>query len=442
MLLQVAARALTAAGVGPGARLCCALSGGVDSVVVLDVLHTLAPRFGFSLQAAHVHHGLSPHADAWAQACATRCAQLEVPFSLFQVSVARDAHDGLEAAARDQRHAALDGVACDWLVFGHHQDDQAETLLFRLLRGSGVRGAAAMRAVDPPRAARPGRLRPLLDCPRSTIEAWARARGLAWVEDESNAQLDFSRNHLRHRVLPVIGERFPAATATLARAAEHFREASELLDEFAALDQCACGGQSLQLERVLALSDARVANLLRWRARQDNFRAPPRSRLGEALRQLRAVPASHPLRVELGEMACCAYRGQLWLESAALEPLLAQRWSGGDALRWGGGEVHFLPRRGEGIARAVLDGAREVVLSTRRPGLRMRVGVGRPRRSFKKLCQEAEIPAWMRDRLPVLWVDGEPAWIGGIGLAADFACPVSHAGLVPQWRKWQGSSQA
>ena len=72
----------------------------------------------------------------------------------------------------------------------------------------------------------------------------------------------------------------------------------------------------------------------------------------------------------------------------------------------------------------------------------MRVGVGRPRRSFKKLCQEAEIPAWMRDRLPVLWVDGEPAWIGGIGLAADFACPVSHAGLVPQWRKWQGSSEA
>ena len=166
MLLQAAARALTAAGVGAGARLCCALSGGVDSVVVLDVLHTLAPRFGFSLQAAHVHHGLSPYADVWAQACAARCAQLGIAFTLFRVSVARDASGGLEAAARAQRHAALDGVACDWLVFGHHQDDQAETLLFRLLRGSGVRGAAAMAAVDPPRTARPGRLRPLLDCSR------------------------------------------------------------------------------------------------------------------------------------------------------------------------------------------------------------------------------------------------------------------------------------
>ena len=441
MLLQAAARALTAAGVGPGARLCVALSGGVDSVVVLDVLHALAPRFGFYLQAAHVHHGLSPHADVWAQACAARCEQLEVPFSLFRVSVARDARDGLEAAARDQRHAALDGVACDWLVLGHHQDDQAETLLFRLLRGSGVRGAAAMTVVDPPCTARPGRLRPLLDCSRSAIEAWARDRGLAWVEDESNALLDFSRNHLRHRVLPVIGERFPAATATLARAAEHFREASVLLDELAALDQSACGGQPLQHERVLALSDARVANLLRWLVRQDDFRAPSRSRLAEALRQLRAVPASHPLRIELGDMACCAYRGQLWLEPTALEALLPQHWSGSDTVRWGAGAVHFLPRPGEGIARAVLDSAGEVVLSTRRPGLRMRVGVGRPRRSFKKLCQEADIPAWMRDRLPVLWVDGEPAWIGGIGFAADFTCPASHAGLVPQWRKWQGRSQ-
>lgn len=191
---------------------------------------------------------------------------------------------------------------------------------------------------------------PLLDCPRSTIEAWARARGLAWVEDESNAQLDFNRNHLRHRVLPVIGERFPAATATLARAAEHFREASELLDEFAALDQCACGGQPLQLERVLALSDARVANLLRWRARQDNFRAPPRSRLGEALRQLRAVPASSATPGTQGDGVLCLP----WTAVAGVPLRLSLCWAA--LVGWrrpalGGGEVHFLPRRSEGTSR-------------------------------------------------------------------------------------------
>lgn len=434
MLLQAASRALTAAGVGPGARLCCALSGGVDSVVLLDLLHALAPSLGFSLQAAHVHHGLSPNADEWGRACAAYCAQLQVPFSLFRVAVPRGDADGLEAAARRMRHAALDGVGCDWLVFGHHQDDQAETILFRLLRGSGVRGAAAMVAFEPPRSGRPGCLRPLLECRRAAIEAWARQRSLSWVEDESNAVLDFRRNHLRHRVLPVIGEHFPAAVSTLARAAGHFREASELLDQLAELDHAACGGEALRCDSLLALSDARAANLLRWLARRGGFRAPGQAPLGEALRQLRAVPASHPLRIELGELACCVYRGALWLERRAAAVPVPQGWSGEERLPWGAGCVVFRPAAGEGIARAALDGAGAVVLAMRRPGLRMCPGAGRPRHHFRKLCQEAGIPAWMRDRLPVLWIGGQPAWIGGIGFAADFACAPGEPGVVPVWQ--------
>ena len=110
MLPEAVSRALTAAGVGPGARLCCALSGGVDSLLLLEVLHELAPQHGYALQAAHVHHGLSPHADAWAQACASRCAQLRVSFSLIRVEVPRDDRAGLEAAARRERLAALDAI--------------------------------------------------------------------------------------------------------------------------------------------------------------------------------------------------------------------------------------------------------------------------------------------------------------------------------------------
>ncbi len=434
MLPEAASRSLKAAGVGPGARLCCALSGGVDSVVLLHVLHALAPRLGFSLRAAHVHHGLSPNADAWAEACGRRCARLQIPFSLFRVTVPRDDAAGLEAAARRVRHAALDGVDCDWLALGHHLDDQAETLLFRLLRGSGVRGAAAMAAFEPPQAGRPGRLRPLLDCRRAGIEAWARNHGLSWVEDESNAVLDHRRNHLRHRVLPALGERFPAAAVTLARAAGHFREAGDLLDQLAELDHAACGGQALKSERLLALPDTRIANLLRWLARRQGFRAPGQARLGEALRQMRAVPASHPLRLELGDLACCIYRGELWLESSLAERPRPQPWQGGARLPWGAGSVDFRPTVGAGIARAAIDGLAPVVLDAYRPGLKMRLGVGRPRRSFRKLCQEAGIPAWMRERLPVLWIGGEAAWIGGIGVAADFACEAGSAGLVPEWR--------
>lgn len=432
MLREAVSRALTAAGVGPGARLCCALSGGVDSLVLLHVLHDLAPRHGYVLQAAHVHHGLSPHADVWAQACASCCATLQIPFSLIRVEVPRDDAAGLEAAARRERLAALDAIRCDWLAFGHHQDDQAETLLFRLLRGSGVRGAAAMAPFELPSAGRPGRVRPLLDCRRAGIEAWARARGLDWVEDESNADVRFSRNFLRHRALPALGKHFPAAVPTLARAAAHFREAGGLLDELAALDEATCGGEPLQRCAVMSLSDARIANLLRWQARRHGWQMPVQARLDEALRQLRAV--AQPLRVVLGEMALCAYRDLLWLESAVGGTYEPRDWRGSATLSWGAGEVRFELLPGQGIARSLLEKAGSVRLAGRRPGLRMQLASDRPRRQFKNLCQEAAIPAWLRDRLPVLWVDDVPAWVGGIGVAADFACAPGDEGVVPEWR--------
>src|SRR5574337_1212393 len=163
---------LAAAGVAPGQTVCVALSGGADSTVLLHVLAGLRPQGGFTLAAAHVHHGLSPNADAWLDACRALCAALGVAFHPFREQVARDDPAGLEAAARAVRHAALARVPCDWLAFGHHQDDQAETLLFRLLRGAGVRGAGAMAAIEP---GVPGRLRPLLGVRRSAIVAYARA---------------------------------------------------------------------------------------------------------------------------------------------------------------------------------------------------------------------------------------------------------------------------
>lgn len=434
MLVEAVSRALTAAGVGPGARLCCALSGGVDSVVLLELLHQLAPVHGYTLRAAHVHHGLSPHADAWTAACAAHCARLQIPLAVFRVEVARNDADGPEAAARRARLQALHGVPCDMLVFAHHQDDQAETLLLRLLRGSGVQGAAAMAAHQPAQDGRRACLRPLFDCRRADIEAWARGRGLAWVEDESNADLRLARNYLRHRILPPLRARFPAAVPALARAAGHFQEAAGLLDELALLDQTRCGGPVLERGSLLALSDARIANLLRWQARQHGWRAPAQTRLDEALRQLRAVGVAQSLHCVLGDMVLCAYRAAVWLEAAGAPVLAAVAWRGGAVLPWGQGEVGFVATTGAGVARARLEAARTVLLAPRTPGLRLRANAQRPHRSFKNLCQEAGIPAWLRDRLPVLWVDGEPAWVGGIGVAAEFACAPGGAGLVPHWQ--------
>lgn len=436
-LIERIAAALATAGVAADTRLCCALSGGVDSVVLFEVLNRLQPGFGYRLSAAHVHHGLSPHAGDWAEACMARCARAGVPLQVFHVEVERLHPDGVEAAARAARHAALDTVDCDWLAFGHHQDDQAETLLFRLLRGTGVRGAAAMRAASARENGRPGRLRPLLALRRAEIEEWALGARLDWVEDESNVALHFTRNAIRHRLLPVAQELFPAAVPALARAAAHFAEADDLLGELAAADAdaaaAASGDAVLSRRGLLALSPARQANLMRWLLQRRAALAPPRATLDEALRQLRACPIDHPLRLAVGEWACCAYRDEVWLERAVSSVPVARRWRGEAELSWGDAQVCFEAATGAGLGRAALEAATEVWLGPRAPGMHLRLDADRPRRALRKLCQEAAIPAWLRDRLPVLWVDGEPAWVGRVGVSAAFACPPEQAGVLPRW---------
>ncbi len=427
------AAVLAVAGVGSGTRLCVALSGGVDSVVLLQVLVRLRERFGLELSAAHVHHGLSAAADDWCAFCARLCASLQVPFRSFPVAVPRHDRRGLEAAARGLRHRALSSIDTDWIAFGHHQDDQAETVLFRLFRGAGVRGAGAMAEIEPPRGDAAGRLRPLLGVRREAIEGFARALGLEWVEDESNLDQAFARNRLRHSIVPALQEAFPGVVPALARASGHFREAQGLLDELASIDAQRCGSP-LSRVRMLGLSDARIANLLRRQVSDLGAEAPPRARLVEVVRQFRQA-GERPLRLGLGGVSCCVYRGQVWLESEAGADAVpeAVRWEGGGNVPWGSGIIRFERGWGEGLDASRVEGAREVVLTGRWEGLVLRQAVGRPRRSFKNLCQEAGIPAWMRSRLPVFRIDGQAAWIGSIGVAAEFACPKGAPGILPRW---------
>jgi len=413
------------------------LSGGVDSVVLLHCLHRLQADTGYALAAAHAHHGLSPNADRWEAACAEHCARLGVPFTALRVTVSRDHPQGLEAAARLARYAALDAQPADWLVLGHHQDDQAETLVFRLLRGTGLRGAGAMRGVDRSGRGLP-RLRPLLTFRRREIEAWARAQSLGWVEDESNADPRYTRNLLRRDLLPAWEARFPGAVPALARAAGHFQEASDLLDELAALDDAACGSGAWSLVAFATLSDARQRNLVRWAIRRRGGVAPEAVRLAEALRQIEAAGGAAGLRLPLGGLALCVFRGRIWLEPEEEEgmpqPVVLRLGGQGGSVAWGGGRVTWEASVGQGLALHRLAQA-DCRLTVRWPGLRLRLGPDRPRRSFKNLSQEAGLPAWWRERLPVLRVGGEAAWVGGIGGAAEFACGAGEAGVVLRWEQ-------
>ncbi|MBS1208622.1 MAG: tRNA(Ile)-lysidine synthetase [Proteobacteria bacterium] len=405
-----------------------AFSGGLDSSVLLHVLAGLASSLGFRLSAIHVNHGLSMHAEAWARHCAETCAHLGVPLQVCAVEVARDAGRGLEAAARAVRYQALQQGAPGWIVLAHHADDQAETLLHRLLRGTGVAGAAAMSEVD---AAR--RLwRPLLGETRETLLAWARMQGLGWIEDDSNADETLTRNFLRRQILAPLWQRFPASSANMLRATRHFAEATELLRELAVEDaaQVALGAAGART-RLCALSPARARNLLRFWIAQAGVLAPDAVRF-EDLWQ--AVCQSGPMRWSHAGLALCAYHQALWWEPAeALPPLAPVGWRGEAILPWGRGELYFVPAVGAGALR--LDPATACFqIRLRAGGECLRLSANRPTRSFKQLSQENGIPPWWREQVPMLWRADELVWIGGVGGAASVRAGAGEAGWQIAWR--------
>lgn len=419
-----------------------ALSGGRDSVALLAALAEVAPERGWRLQAVHVHHGLSPRAGAWADFCSGLCARLEVPLVLHRVQVAA-AGEGPEAAARRARYRVFAGLQGDALVLGHHREDQAETALFNLLRGAGPRGLAAMPAHR--LLARPDRsplplLRPLLEEPRQELEDWLQSRGLAWVEDESNGDCRLSRNFLRHEVLPRLEQRF-AASAGLARAARLAGEAEAVLAEVAAADLAAAGAGSagglLRAADLARLSPARGRNLLRhWLDRQ-GLPMPEAAALEELWRQACAARPDARTAWRLGGWTVRIWRGALFLDrdgAAALLP--ADRpWQGEVPVPWGAGRI--LSRPGAGLAARFFDGSVPVVFAPRRGGERLALP-GRPRKSLKQLLQEAAVPPWRRESLPLLWIGGEVAWVPGLGVAAAFVCEPGEPGWALQWMPAEG----
>ncbi|HRI90121.1 MAG: tRNA lysidine(34) synthetase TilS [Candidatus Accumulibacter sp.] len=424
----------------PGARLCVGFSGGVDSVVLLHALDCLR-RSGLSidLSATHVHHGLSSNADAWSGFCRDFCRDHAVPLEITRVEVPRTSAEGLEAAARRLRHAAFSASPADWLALAHHRDDQAETVLFRLLRGAGVAGAAGMPA-ERPQPGGPRLIRPLLDVSRSQIMRYAETHSLAWVEDESNADSHYRRNHLRREVMPRLEGHFPGAVRALARAARHFAEAAELVEELAKADRATMAGDGgrIDVARFNALSPARARNLLRSELRANGFRAPDARWLDEALRQLKTAGAAAQTCIATADGEVHVYRGELYaLAQRPAAASLALSWNGESALPWGEGRVRFVERTGKGITRRMLAGAR-VFLRVRQGGERLRPDARRPARTLRNLLQEAAVPPWERARLPLLWCGERLAWVGGLGVDAAFACAPGEQGVELLWETGDG----
>src|SRR6266852_5897478 len=311
------AAAVLAPAIFPGAHLAMGLSGGVDSVALLSALTELAPAMRFSLRAVHINHGISPNAARWAGFCARLCAGLQIPLQLETVDIGPYRNLGLEGAARQARYEASARVDADFIVLAQHRDDQAETLLLRLLRGAGLRGLAAMSPLRPLPGTRARLLRPLLAMSRAEIETLARLRGLEWVEDESNADTIRRRNFLRHDVFPLLERQFPGARATIARAAAHLAEARELLDEMARNDFERCAGtDGVAVADLQGLGEARAKNLLRYWCETKNIEPHSAARTGELLRQLKESRADDRIGFAVPGWKFLRYREKLYLRRA------------------------------------------------------------------------------------------------------------------------------
>lgn len=432
----------------PGAHVTLALSGGLDSVVLLDCLAQLRERRGFRLEALHVDHGLSPNSGAWAASCRELCDALGVSLTVAAVHVNRTPGESPEAAARRVRYAAFRQHVSGSLVLAHHLDDQAETLLLQLLRGAGPRGAGGMPPVRSAAADDAGGslslVRPLLGVPRSRLEAYARAAGLAWVEDESNADTALDRNYLRARVMPVIEARFPGYRRAFARSAALFQEASALLDELAAADgRHAIRDDALDAAALRRLSAPRARNLLRWFLRDGGVEALPARRLEEAVRQLRQARRDGHVCVMLGDAELRCERGSLRLRPRAPPVADTVAWRGEAMLAApaGFGELVFTHAEGRGIALHRLAG-RRVEIQRRRGGERIQPDCRRPRRTLKNLLQEHRIDPWLRARLPLLFCDEHLVWVPGIGIDCAWQAGPGEPSIAPVWRVGREQSGA
>jgi len=408
-----------------GEAVLVAVSGGADSVALLHLLASLATEWRLRLHVLHVDHQLRTESATDAEFVRALGARLGIPVDVATITV--DRRDSLEAAARAARYAALEThaarVGAERIALGHTADDQAETVLMRLVQGAGVRGLSGIPPVRGPI------IRPLIELRRSALEAELRRAGLTWVEDQTNRDPKFLRNRIRHELLPLLSASYnPEVAAALVRTASLARETIGALEQASAaeLDRLVVWGDraaTLRLEALRALPRPLAAEVLRQAAARLGSRAPLRAWAHRGLKRVFGVPAPRrPFKlgrvtVEVsGALARLATVSPAALiERPVTVPGRTELPEIGQALeaRLVGADAYAIPREASRVAFDADDLATPLVVRARRRGERL-VAFGGAERRLKTLLIEAKVPRWDRDRVPVVVAGSTIVWIGGL----------------------------
>lgn len=410
------------------------LSGGVDSVVLLDTIHklnqTFAPDEQLLLCAVHVHHGLSDNAEAWLKFCAEFCQQRQIKFEFKKVKLAKQSRQSLEALARDARYSVFKQVAGKnaVVVTAQHLNDQAETFFLRLKRGSGPNGLASMSPLSD--LTQDIELwRPLLGVSKLEILDYAKANNLDWVEDESNLNDDFDRNFLRNQILPELEARWPGFSQCVARSAELCRQENQIIEEVAAADfnaavvsfsnlarvQPMFTSQVLDISLIQNLSYARQNSLLRFWLNKNNELMPSQKIMQQILDNFACSEDQQPkIKLKLGEIR--QYKTRLfYLTQTEIDAFEQQA----EPLSWNGeAEVELNTGTKLHIANLgiALPTANQTAQIRFKPSLSTKCypKYRNCRKTLKQLLQEYEVPPWMRNQVAYLFYDDE--LISALGL--------------------------
>ncbi|OHU87467.1 MULTISPECIES: tRNA lysidine(34) synthetase TilS [Pseudoalteromonas] len=393
-----------------------ALSGGVDSVVLLHLCHMLrTEQPECMVEAIYIDHGLSADSPMWQQFCQRLCQSLHIEFKATSVLVEQKARHSLESQAREARYAALDKLAATGgvLVLGQHADDQLETFFLRLKRGSGLTGLAAMR---PSILLESGRqcIRPLLNVSRQDIEAFAKTFAISHIEDHSNRDDRFDRNFLRNQVLPLLKSRFKGFVNSALRSIELLQQQQLLIEEITVQDLqlCQTAERTLDLVALAKLSQARQANVVRAWLQSHNLKMPAKVVLSQLLHQAFTSKQDAQLSISLGHAEIKRYRQHLYVVTPQIIPT-SQIITHSRCVKIDDSNI-ITPHLGRGVR--LPKGDEQVSVQFGRMNERIRPLNKPGRNTVRHWLKEAGVPSWQRDHVPLIFYNEQLVQVVGFYL--------------------------
>jgi len=424
----------------PDAEICwIAYSGGLDSHVLLHMLASIQNEINPKVVAVHINHGISSDADSWVKHCQKVCEDHSIEFQTFSVDLSQKSDKGTEAFAREKRYEVLGGLmnSHDLLLTAHHMDDQLETILLQLMRGSGPDGLVGM-----PQAREFSKgilLRLLLDYSREQIHKYALSESLSWVEDESNKSNKYDRNFLRNRIIPELLTRWPGALKTAQRAAKHQAEARSLINEVSNSDLdliCESKYTKVDLSVFDNLSSIRKKNVLRAWIKINKLDMPDAQIIEKIITEVIHANADRNPCIKWKGGEIRRYRGYLYImNSLSVHDVeMSKTWNLEGSLKLTSGYLRAVSGKGNGIKKAMLSDD-TVEIRYRQGGEQIKPSGRVETHDLKKLFQDQGILPWLRDRVPLIYYENELIAVADLWVASKYAATETEVAWQIIWER-------